>query len=483
MSTGLGSRLAVWLTGLLFYGLWLLITLRPAGMSWHDWQRAGEILLCAAAAVYLLASRAPLPFDRPSRRVLAAVTLGGLLSSALASQPIWGLTEVALMAGCLTLILATGHLRRTNGPGLDAVLVLGTTLICSLKLLQFCTAYLLIIARSDGTIDPWQLMDGFANLRFYGQFITLTLPLLALPMLHARLRQRIRIPAFFLLAAWWMVAIASGTRGTWLAMATAMLLLALTSTTGRRWAKWQLLGALSGLGIFWLLFNIIPGWLNLEISNHPGSRMTTSMSLRDSLWLQAWQMIKADPWLGAGPMHFATTYNGNAVHPHQALLQWMSEWGIPSAIGLSWLLWHATTGIWKKLRNQSAQTTPAGILYLCLAGCLLAGLVQSMVDGIIVMPYSHLWLCLLAGWLLALHTPEVPSPQASSMEQTTWRAGGALAATLLLMVMARDMPQLNEQQTEFSQTYGGHLMPRFWTQGLIAQGKPEIRRQYPNGAP
>lgn len=471
MSIGSGSRLAVWLTGFLFYGLWLLITLRPAGMSWHDWQRAGEILLCATAAVYLLASRAPLPFDRPSRRVLSAVTLGGLLSSALASQPLWGLTEVALMASCLTLVLATGHLRRTNGSGLDSVLVLGTTLICSLKLFQFYTAYLLSLASSDATIDLRQLMEGFANLRFYGQFITLTLPLLALPMLHNRLGHRIRIPAFCLLAAWWMLAIASGTRGTWLAMATAMLLLTLTSTAGRHWARWQLLGAVSGLGIFWLLFNILPGWLNLEIGNHPGSRMTTSMSLRDSLWLQAWQMIKADPWLGAGPMHFATTHNGNAVHPHQALLQWMSEWGIPSATGLTWLLWQATTGIWKKLRSQSTQTTPDSILYLCLAASLLAGLAQSMIDGVIVMPYSQLWLCLLAGWLLALHTPEASPSQTSSMEQTAWRAGGAAAAAMLLIVMTRDLPHLKEQQQEFRQTYGGHLMPRFWNQGLLAIGQ------------
>lgn len=481
MSVASGSRLAVWLTGFLFYGLGLLITLKPAGMSWHDWQRTGEILLCAAAAMYLLASRAPLPFDRTSRRVLSVVTLGGLLSSALSSQPVWGLTEVALMAGCLTLILAAGHLRRANGPGLDSALVLGTTLICSLKLLQFCTAYLLGLARGDSTIDLWRLMDGFANLRFYGQFITLTLPLLALPMLHIRLRQRIRIPAFFLLASWWMLAIVSGTRGTWLAMATAMLLLTFTSIAGRRWATWQLLGALSGLGIFWLLFNILPGWLNLEVGNHPGSRMTTSMSLRDSLWLQAWQMIKADPWLGAGPMHFATSHNGNAVHPHQALLQWMSEWGIPSAIGLTWLLWHATTGIWKKLHRQSRPASPTDTLYVCLAASLLAGLVQSMVDGVIVMPYSQLWLCLLAGWLLAMHTPEATTTRASPMEQTVWHAGAVTAASLLLMVMTRDMPHLKEQQKEFRQTYGGHLMPRFWNQGLIAQGKPETRQQYGNG--
>lgn len=468
MSPSSGSRLPSWLAGLLFYGLGMLILLRPFDLTWHDWQRSGQIALGLAGSLYLLCTRAPLPFDRPSRAILALVTGGGLLSSLLAHQPLWGVTEVALMATCVTILWATASLRQSAGSVLDRTLLTGTALICSIKLLQFLTMYGLVLARGDVALDLDRLMDGFSNQRFYGQFITLTLPLLALPLLQRGHRPGLAIPFFMLLAGWWMLAIASGTRGTWLAMAVAMLILALTGNAGRRWASWQLWGATAGFGLFWLLFDAAPGWIGLEVGNHPAHRMNTSLSLRDSLWLQAWQMIKTHPLLGAGPMHFAEIFNGNAVHPHNALLQWLAEWGVPSALALAWLLWRAARSTWKVLRTMQTAPGPDDWLYLCLAGSVLAALVQSMVDGVIVMPYSQLWLCLLAGWLLALHPKPAAPDLAPAGLSAAWHGASMAAAGLLLAVMIRDLPNLAAQQNAYLAVHDIQLMPRFWCQGLIA---------------
>lgn len=468
MSLFSGSRLPSWLAGMLFYGLALLILLRPFGLTWHDWQRSGQIMLGVAAALYLLCTRAPLPFDRQSRSILALVAVGGLLSSALARQPLWGVTEVALMATCVTILWATASLRQSAGSALDRILLTGTALICGIKLLQFLIMYGLVLARGDIALDLDRLMDGFSNQRFYGQFITLTLPLLALPLLSPGRRSGLAIRFFMLLAGWWMLAIASGTRGTWLAMAVTMPILALTGNAGRRWASWQLLGAMAGFGLFWLLFNAAPGWIGLEVGNHPAHRMNTSLSLRDSLWLQAWQMIKAYPLLGAGPMHFAEIFNGNAVHPHNALLQWLAEWGIPSALVLTWALWRAARSTWQVLRTTPTAPGPHAWLYLCLAGSVLAALTQSMVDGVIVMPYSQLWLSLLAGWLLALHPKSATPAAASPGMKASWLGASMAATVLLLAIMIRDLPNLAAQQNAYLAVHDIQLMPRFWCQGLIA---------------
>ena len=162
-----------------------------------------------------------------------------------------------------------------------------------------------------------------------------------------------------------------------------------------------------GLLLYWLLFTVLAGYSGLELSSGAGDRLTTSLSGRGPIWWQAWHMIVERPWLGFGPMHFADIPNVIAAHPHQAILQWASEWGVPSALCVIALVWRggwATLGVLRE-RRLSMQRTD--LLRLCLFAALVAALVQSMVDGVIVMPISQLWLALVVGWLLALH-PRVP---------------------------------------------------------------------------
>ena len=62
---------------------------------------------------------------------------------------------------------------------------------------------------------------------------------------------------------------------------------------------------------------------------------------------------------------------------------------------------------------------------------------------------------------------EAPAPEA------VWRWGWSLAlaasAVVLLFVAVRDVPQLQAREERYAQTFGGHLQPRFWLQGVIAE--------------
>ena len=470
-STSVHSRLPLWQAGVFFYLAGALILWAPAGMFWHDWQRSGQIVLISLAALYLVTAHTRPVLDRHTSILLLVVIAGGLISSAIAHQPLWALTEVALMTGSLILFMASAAFRHKHGMALDTVLYGAVALLCGLKILLFFAMYFVSLTQTNATLNPWLLMQGFSNLRFYGQFQTLTLSLLALPLLAPRFR-RYMLPALLLLSLWWMLAIISGTRGTWMAMAVTMLVMSLVSPKGRQWAGWQCAGVLAGGVLFWLLLDLLPEWMGITVNNHPAGRLHTSLSMRDALWYQAVQMTLQHPLLGAGPLQFADINNGIAVHPHNALLQWTAEWGIPSALCLAWLLWRAGRGSLGWLRSRVPQPDTADVIRLCLTGSIIAALAQAMVDGVIVMPYSQLWLSVLGGWLLALHLPPGNNPaQQLSHRMTTWTAWRLIAvfsAGLLVFTMVRDLPHVNDWNRQFLDS-GGRLMPRFWQQGLITR--------------
>ncbi len=170
-------------------------------------------------------------------------------------------------------------------------------------------------AAGTGRLDTGGLLSGFSNKRFYGQFQTFTLPLLALPLLLSTTKRSARLWVFSLLSVWWLIAITGGTRGTWLGMGVAACVLFLCGRSGKRWITWQLLAVLVGVTLYWLLFSVLAGYLGMEVSNAAGDRLTTTLSDRGPLWQQAWEMIRERPWLGFGPMHFADIHNPIAAHP------------------------------------------------------------------------------------------------------------------------------------------------------------------------
>src|SRR5690606_26556658 len=105
------------------------------------------------------------------------------------------------------------------------------------------------------------------------------------------------------------------------------------------------------------------------------------------------------------------------------------------------------------------------------AGSMAASLTQSMVDGVLVMPYTELWLALLAGWLLGLHPRAVGAEilEPAPVWRWSWALALVASAAMLLFIAARDVPRLQARETLYAETFGGHLKPRFWLQGVITE--------------
>ncbi|WP_080034086.1 O-antigen ligase family protein [Pseudomonas syringae] len=408
-------------------------------------------------------------FDYPTKVVFFLVLSGGLLSSFAARQPLWALTELSVLLLSCAIATAIALQRRLHGDPMDRAFIGFVILICSVKTIQFISNSTAAFLDSSGILDTDLLLDGFSNKRFYGQFQTFTLPLLALPLLLTSTRRSIKVGLFCLTSLWWMIAISGGTRGTWLGMAAAVAVVFCLGRAGRRWAGWQLGAASTGLLLFSLLFSVLPSLLGIEVSNFAGDRLTTSLSAREILWQQAWEMIKERPLLGFGPMHFADIWNAVAAHPHQAILQWACEWGIPSTLCVAGLALYGLSTTAVLLRKRAQSLEPVDLMRLCLFASLIGALTQSMVDGVIVMPYSQLWLAIIVGWLLALHEWQAAPRPASVALSRAWLLCLTLATGMILYTIVRDLPDMDTRRQQFSEDFGGRYLPRFWMQGVIAQ--------------
>lgn len=457
----------------------LIVALLPissisSGLSWHDQQRIGQILAIALAGLFAIGSVFWTPRVRtlePSARLLlVAVAFAGVASSISARQSAWAFAEFGIALGCLAIAWVVVVTRDHLGRALDRLLLGAVFFVCTALCFRFFVSYAALLATGQGKADPWVLLDGFSNLRFYGQFISLSLPLLAAPLLmHGQLKH-FAIPAAIVLTLWWTIAITTGTRGTWLGMSAAVIWLMFAGAKGRQWAALNLVAALLGLIVFWFWMEWLPEMAGIPVANHAADRLTTSLSGREPLWQQATEMILAKPLLGFGPMHYSDITNRIAAHPHQAWLQWASEWGVPSALVVTWLVWRGARAVFRVVRERASSAAEEDVLRVCLAGAIAASLTQSMVDGVLVMPYTETWLALLGGWLFALH-PRMTSTAtaAPAVWRWAWAISLVAAAGVLVSIVARDLPQLEARTDLYAQTFGGHLKPRFWLQGVIAE--------------
>lgn len=449
----------------------LVIAACSFDFSGHDHQRIAQFIVGCFSLIFLLSvlikRNLVIFFSRQTNLCLLLILLVGIVSSFNARHSCWAFTELSVLVLCCSIAIAFSLQRALCGEGLDKLLLFLVFLICAIKTLQFFSSTFAAFMTSTSAIDTDLLLEGFSNKRFYGQFQTFTLPLIALPLLYPGRWSR-KVLLFGLLSSWWLIAVTGGTRGTWLGMGASVVIALGLGRAGRYWAIWQIAAAAMGVILFVGLFSLLPAWLGIGVDNFAGDRLTTSLSAREILWQQAWSMIKQHPLLGLGPMHFADIWNAVGAHPHQAILQWASEWGVLSTLIVTGLVLHGLIATWRLLRKRALSSEPVDLMRLCLSASLVGALAQAMVDGVIVMPYSQLWLALVVGWLLALHEWQAPLRPSNSVSNGLWLASLTLAAGLLLYIIIRDYPQTEAREQQFAQEFGGRYLPRFWMQGVIA---------------
>ena len=463
-------------TPLLIVGLMLLVATGldwDADLTWHDQHRIGQLALLGAVALGALSfwrKSVAGALEHLPRWAVIALTCAfglGLASAANASYPRFAALEWATLLLLLGLALLLGMQSRQAG-AFDKWanrLVVSLAVVIALKIM---TGYLAAMI-TMGRLDTLMLFEGtFSNRRFFGQVASMIVPLLAYPLLRGGLSGLARVGLFGLLAVWWMLVIVSATRGTWVALLLASVLLA--AWAGRAVRPWLTL-QLGAFALGGLLFGVLFVWLP-QLVGHAASienRLVDLSALngRDTLWAIAWAQIQAHPWLGIGPMHLASIRNPFAAHPHSAVLQLAAEWGVPAALAL---FLPATAGILSLLARLRRNRAAPDVLSICLTGSLLAAAAQSLVDGVIVIPFTQTLLALVAGWALGVvwrGTAAVPVAADSRLIRVAIPGLSVLALAALLHGAFPEV--LNRAQITQAYVDAGHVLvpPRYWALGWI----------------
>lgn len=366
-------------------------------LTWHDQQRLAQITLSLLAFLGLIV------LFRKIDGLLSPVWLWtgmgivilGLVSSAFSAYSIWAITEVALLVCSIGISAFVYSLAQNFPKQSDLALGVFIRVLLGGMVLQFYISYLAVFAHADLYFTPWMLLYGFSNPRHQGQFLTIVVPLLGAALFSSGVWQS-RYPVWidkFLIVSLSCMVFVAGTRGTIVAW-FAVALLFLVIGGGSRKVAWKILIALViGLILSWAMLYVAAIVTNQESALR---EISFGLSAREILWEEAWVATKANPWLGVGPMHFAALKSKVAAHPHQAILQITSEWGVPA-----FLLMGAAVILWlRRVYGMacSQDGTENSAIQWCILFSLTSSVVQSMVDGVLVMPYPQIWLAITVGW-------------------------------------------------------------------------------------
>ncbi|MDP1674410.1 MAG: O-antigen ligase family protein, partial [Burkholderiales bacterium] len=397
----------------------------------------------------------------------------GLLSAVLAATPRWALLEWGLLVLLILTAFGVAAQRRQLGSLLDQPLVLWIFATAAAYATSSCVVYITMLLAGPHYglgFNTRELYPNFSNLRFFGHIQTMLIPFLLLPAMWWGIT-RVRCIALCIVPAiWWMLVVGSGTRGTWIALLIGVIAVSIYGKSiGRRWIKWQFAGLLIGLVLYVLFVVLVPRWLEQHVwFLHRGGEIMT-LSLRDVLWRDAVDRALQHPLLGMGPMHYAYSATAVGAHPHNAVLQWMAEWGMPAtllligvfaAAGLSY-----ATFVGRRVEVADSRSAQ---FQVALLAALSGASAQAMVDGVLVMPVSQTLLALLCGWAMGLYLPENPRPMGIRLRASVM-ALAMFAAVMVASGIAPEVGRLAERERSYlaAKAPDTVLLPRFWTQGLI----------------
>ena len=440
----------------------------------YDLKRILVIIFIVCSAIGLL-WRSSIPIILPSPLTLWVVVslfILGFISTIFSQHPFWSLLELANFFLLLCLFYILGVLITDIGRNLTLQYFFGFALFFSICIAVKFFLLLFFHALDANRPDVHSLVAGFMNVRFFNQLQVMLLPLLCLSFYIEPLKKYKRT-AMLAFSVQWLILLQSEARGAFLAIVLAAVVVYrfLPANLGKTFVLPMLKAVVFGTLLWLVLIIIIP----LFIFDSPIWQLRTNSSGRIDMWIYILQMIPERIGLGYGPMSFAWAEARPLpnAHPHNALLQFLYEFGVVAFIlATSWSL----ITLWSKLKrltllgeklgeklsehlaknSQCSLDTSSHIgietdaTDIVLVFALCAIWIYAMFDGVIVMPLSQ---ALLVS-LLALNCRKY-QPRVIALPWKVVLIAAVITCAALLIASLGDTA-LNQQ-----------LYPRLWLTGII----------------
>lgn len=436
----------------------------------YDLKRILVIIFIVCSAVGLLL-RSSIPMIAPSPFTLWVVVslfILGFISTIFSQHPFWSLLELANFFLLLCLFYILGVLITDIGRNLTLQYFFGFALFFSICIAVKFFLLLFFHALDANRPDVHSLIAGFMNVRFFNQLQVMLLPLLCLSFYIEPLKKYKRT-AMLAFSVQWLILLQSEARGALLAIVLAAVVVYrfLPANLGQAFIRPMLKAVVFGTLLWLALIIIIP----LFIFDSPIWQLRTNSSGRIDMWIYILHAIPERIGLGYGPMSFAWAEARPLpnAHPHNALMQFLYEFGVVAFIlATSWSL----ITLWAKLKrltllgenlsehlsknSQSSLETGSYIgiekdtTDIMLVFALFALWIYAMFDGVIVMPLSQALLVAL----LAVNCRHYQLRVIALPWKVVLMAAVITCAALLIASLGDTV--LNQQ-----------LYPRLWLTGII----------------
>lgn len=420
-----------------------------------------------------------LNFSYRNQLLLLSIFILAVFSAISAALPEYALLESSLYCGLFFLSLSVAHLSFQKKIFFQAIFFSALIISSFFYQIIFFAGYLASFIENMPLQWP-EPFGGFINIRFFNQyhlwlFFLISAPLLIYPNLDGRLLSSIKLNAI----GWAILLFVSGSRGALVAVfLTLLIVFFVFKRQSHAMIKLNLfflgLGFIGALLLFKLLpqlleSQVVLGWRSVE-------ELTAVDMPRLYLGKIALNYMISHPWLGIGAMHYAYYPNLIAMHPHNSVLQWGAEMGLPSLIIVITLL---TSGlqVWVKRFARLDKNSPDYFadqqVWVVLFCSMAAGLIYSLVDGVIVMPVSQVLMVTIAGWMFGLYfQAEFHSESIVIITKTKSLLTLILTGIILIILTYTVMPTLVSRLVVLegaSAVVSTGMRPRFWLQGEIGK--------------
>ncbi len=453
-------------------------------ISKHDMHRMLELALLSlvlldACIMGYLKPKSIIQINNKIRFALFALLILVGLSTYLSVNPRYGLIELSIFIALCYLSIFIAQLFISNKLSLIKQLCIVIWASIILYLVATYTGYLTATLVNKPLIWPRPL-HGFTVIRSFSQFQLVSIAIICLPLLVFNLNKKLKTWCYIALACWWILLFYAAARGAVLAWLVAMLTTAVIfRKTAWPLLKIQLINFTTGFAGYITLFQLIPYLIAAKSETAAGPAVVARTMIRSTtqdridLWKASLTMIKDYPIFGVGPMqsYFHASLE-NGTHPHNSLLRFASEWGLPATIIIIMIAIYGGVCWFKRFNPQNLQT--AGTFDRNLASTLffsiIASAALSLVSGVTIMPFSQVWLFIIIGLMIGHYIESTPKKTAPS-KRSYFRP--ALAVFALIALATTTWPEIKLGTTKGRALAQGQvpfslapntINPRIWLQ-------------------